>query len=89
MGKLTKANHVFNVLIAVVATAVIIPFHSGIPWFAWIGAFMLFLLSAEFFSTLIQPKDQENQKRSNLTAFFIALVAAVALGLLAVAYLMW
>lgn len=89
MGKLTKSNHIFNLLIAVVATVVIVPFHPGIPWFAWIGAFILFLLSAEFFSAFTQSKDQKAKKRNSRTVLYIAVAAAVGLGLVAVGYLVW
>lgn len=58
MRKLKKSDHVYSALIAVVITAVAIPFNPGIPWFAWLGAFALLFVSAELFSALMKPKEK-------------------------------
>lgn len=54
MKKLKTSNHLYNALIALAITATAIPFNPGIPWFAWVGAFILLLVIAELISTTLK-----------------------------------
>ena len=47
MEKLSASNHVYSTLVALAITAVAILFNPGIPWFAWVGAFLLLFFVAE------------------------------------------
>ncbi|MCS3427017.1 hypothetical protein [Leucobacter aridicollis] len=88
MTKLSPKNHLYNVLIAVVLTAVAIPFHPGIPWFAWAGACAVMFISAELFSRVFAPADPEAPKHHKRRPLYIAAVAAAALALSAAGYLL-
>ena len=52
MNKSSIGKHTYSVLIALVITAVAIPFSPGIPWLAWLGAFIVLLAVAEIAWTL-------------------------------------
>lgn len=89
MGKLTTSSHMYSVLIALVITAVAIPFNPGIPWFAWVGMFALMLLVAELVSAFLKTEGQHAQEGRQRTVLYFAAVAAVVLVLVLVVYFVW
>lgn len=86
MANLTASNHMYCALIALVITAVAIPFNPGIPWFAWVGAFVLLLLVAEVLSVFLRAEDQGTQKSRQRNVSYFAVAAAVVLVLILVGW---
>lgn len=89
MGKLTTSNHLYSVLIALVITAVAVPFNPGIPWFAWVGMFVLMLLVAELVSVFLKAEGQHAQESRQRTVLYFAATTAVVLVLVLVVYFVW
>ena len=63
MEKLSASNHVYSTLVALAITAVAILFNPGIPWFAWVGAFLLLFFVAELVSLFIKTGGADGKKK--------------------------
>ncbi|MGO2865128.1 hypothetical protein [Corynebacterium casei] len=86
MNKSSIGKHTYSVLIALVITAVAIPFSPGIPWIAWLGAFIVLLAVAEIAGTLMQSDDGKLKAQRQRQAIYFAAGAAVVILLLLIAW---
>ena len=56
-------RHIYCLLISLVMIGVTVPFHPGIPWTAWAGAFVLFMLESEVLLSMIN-RDRDDEGRA-------------------------
>ena len=56
-------RHIYCLLISLVMIGVTVPFHPGIPWTAWAGAFVLFMLESEVLLSMID-RDRDDEGRA-------------------------
>jgi len=87
-------RHVYCVLLSAIAIVVTMPFHPGIPWAAWSGAFIFFAVEAEILFAVIDgrrgegPDDVGRRDRSRrmiivagvMAVILVALWSAVLMG---------
>lgn len=83
-----RVSHAYNFLQAVCLTGVSLIFFRGIPWWAWVGSFLLLFLAAELWSrVLLNGSDDGEQQSGVRTLFTVAAVAAALLLLVAALYM--
>lgn len=56
-------RHIYCLLISLAMIGVTVPFHPGIPWTAWAGAFVLFMLESEVLLSMIN-RDRDGEGRT-------------------------
>lgn len=78
---MTRPNvmkHGYNALLAAVMTVVAMLFNPGIPWWAWVLAFLVFLAAAEVFSRTFAGS-AAGERKSSHRLFVFAAACAVAI----------
>lgn len=88
-------RHIYGVLLSALMAGVALPFHPGIPWIAWVAAFIFFILDAELLLAMVDGGDlvarsTDPGKRMHSRRILIAAsVAAILLLLVLVFGVLW
>lgn len=77
MEKILSSGHTYSALIALLFTAGSVAFNPGIPWFAWVAAFLFLFCVAEFTSSYIKADGSAAERKRSLIVLGFAGAAAV------------
>lgn len=77
MEKIFTSAHMYSALIALLFTAGSVAFNPGIPWFAWVAAFLFLFCVAEFTSSYIKADGSAAEGKRSLIVLGFAGAAAL------------
>lgn len=78
--KRPSSKHAYSAVLAIVLTAVMVPFNPGIPWFAWVAALVILYFVAELTQSIVGvPSPKSNTQRYRQAIWFAVILAVLLL----------